>query len=247
MALSIKPPRPIGAVRAILKYPRSALTPPAAVLYRCRVRARRHRMRIRPLLSRSPPRFSRLPSPAPACADVLIRVDKSAQIMTVTVDGTAALRLEGVDRHGRLRHAGGRVQGLPHGHATTSRASGTTRRCPTRSSSPRKATPSTAAPDVKHLGRPASHGCVRLAKANAAVLFDLVKEQRPEEYPRAAGRRIPDSYVASGREPPADLSGRHRQARCCANGRAIATAGAKFMTDDEIFTTASRSSALPAA
>ena len=31
--------------------------------------------------------------------------------------------------------------------------------------------------DVKHLGRPASHGCVRLAKANAAVLFALVKEQ----------------------------------------------------------------------
>ena len=31
----------------------------------------------------------------------------------------------------------------------------------------RKATPSTAA-DVKHLGRPASHGCVRLSKENAA-------------------------------------------------------------------------------
>jgi len=31
--------------------------------------------------------------------------------------------------------------------------------------------------DIKHIGRPASHGCVRLAKENAAVLFDLVKEQ----------------------------------------------------------------------
>jgi hypothetical protein len=31
--------------------------------------------------------------------------------------------------------------------------------------------------DVKHLGRPASHGCVRLSKEHAATLFDLVKQQ----------------------------------------------------------------------
>jgi hypothetical protein len=31
--------------------------------------------------------------------------------------------------------------------------------------------------DVKHLGLPVSHGCVRLAPANATVLFDLVKAQ----------------------------------------------------------------------
>ena len=30
--------------------------------------------------------------------------------------------------------------------------------------------------DVKHLGKPASHGCVRLAPQNAAILYDLVKK-----------------------------------------------------------------------
>ena len=31
--------------------------------------------------------------------------------------------------------------------------------------------------EVKHLGHPASHGCVRLAPANAAKLYALVKEE----------------------------------------------------------------------
>jgi hypothetical protein len=31
--------------------------------------------------------------------------------------------------------------------------------------------------DVKHLGLPVSHGCVRLAPANATILFDLVKAE----------------------------------------------------------------------
>ncbi len=31
--------------------------------------------------------------------------------------------------------------------------------------------------DVKRLGRPASHGCVRLSPGNAARLYDLVEEQ----------------------------------------------------------------------
>src|SRR5882757_3318585 len=30
---------------------------------------------------------------------------------------------------------------------------------------------------VRHLGRPASHGCVRLSRANASVLWDLVKRE----------------------------------------------------------------------
>ncbi|PZQ83372.1 MAG: hypothetical protein DI549_08480 [Ancylobacter novellus] len=33
--------------------------------------------------------------------------------------------------------------------------------------------------DVKRLGRPASHGCVRLSPANAATLFTLVSEFGP--------------------------------------------------------------------
>lgn len=34
--------------------------------------------------------------------------------------------------------------------------------------------------EVKHLGKPASHGCVRLSPANASVLFDLVKKNGME-------------------------------------------------------------------
>ena len=30
--------------------------------------------------------------------------------------------------------------------------------------------------EVKHLGKPASHGCVRLSPQNAAILYDLVKK-----------------------------------------------------------------------
>jgi lipoprotein-anchoring transpeptidase ErfK/SrfK len=29
--------------------------------------------------------------------------------------------------------------------------------------------------EIKHLGRPASHGCIRLHPANAAALYSLVK------------------------------------------------------------------------
>jgi lipoprotein-anchoring transpeptidase ErfK/SrfK len=31
--------------------------------------------------------------------------------------------------------------------------------------------------EISHLGRPASHGCVRLDPANAAILFDLVQRE----------------------------------------------------------------------
>jgi hypothetical protein len=31
--------------------------------------------------------------------------------------------------------------------------------------------------EIKNLGRPVSHGCVRLSRANAAILFDLVKQE----------------------------------------------------------------------
>jgi L,D-transpeptidase catalytic domain len=53
--------------------------------------------------------------------------------------------------------------------------------------------------DVKHLGRPASHGCVRLSKANAAVLFDLVKEQGLKATRVVLTGEIPDSNVVARR------------------------------------------------
>ena len=54
--------------------------------------------------------------------------------------------------------------------------------------------------EISHLGRPASHGCIRLHPENAAILFALVKEnmkdtqivvtgERPEPEPEARGRQ----------------------------------------------------------
>lgn len=37
-----------------------------------------------------------------------------------------------------------------------------------------------ATPYVNNLGRPASHGCVRLSPKNASILFNIVKEDRHE-------------------------------------------------------------------
>jgi hypothetical protein len=59
--------------------------------------------------------------------------------------------------------------------------------------------------DTKHIGRPASHGCVRLTPANAGKLFALVQEdgvlnttvtltgQTPSSAPAVAKRRLPRS------------------------------------------------------
>jgi hypothetical protein len=59
--------------------------------------------------------------------------------------------------------------------------------------------------DVKNLGKPASHGCVRLAPQNAKLLFDLVKQDGvfntlvvlKGEIPGGGG----DAPVASRRQP----------------------------------------------
>ena len=58
--------------------------------------------------------------------------------------------------------------------------------------------------EISHLGRPASHGCVRLAKENAAVLFELVKEQGLKATRVVLTGKIPDNNVGTiAREEPA--------------------------------------------
>ena len=58
--------------------------------------------------------------------------------------------------------------------------------------------------EISHLGRPASHGCIRLHPANAAILFALVKErvgdtsivvtgERPEPVARSRAREVEKS------------------------------------------------------
>ena len=113
----------------------------------------------------------------PAAAEIVVHVDKEMQTMTVTVDrqvlyvwpvstgmigrdtpsGTFHPNRMDADHHSQ------EWDGAPmpntiffdlHGHATHGFAS------------------------ITHLGNPASHGCVRLAPPNAAILFDLVKMEK---------------------------------------------------------------------
>src|SRR5580658_9816048 len=113
----------------------------------------------------------------PATAEILIRVDKETQTMTVTVDRLVtyvwpvSTGMEGRDtpsgtfQPNRMDsdHHSQEWDNAPmpytiffdmHGHATHGFAS------------------------ITHLGNPASHGCVRLAPPNAAILFDLVKMEK---------------------------------------------------------------------
>jgi hypothetical protein len=117
-----------------------------------------------------------LPLAAPARADIAISVDKSAQQMTVAVDGQqryvwpVSTGRAGYDTpNGNFKinrmdadHFSQEWDNAPmphtmffdlHGHAIHGFF------------------------DEKHLGMAVSHGCVRLSRANATVLFDLVKAE----------------------------------------------------------------------
>jgi hypothetical protein len=59
--------------------------------------------------------------------------------------------------------------------------------------------------DVKHLGLPVSHGCVRLAPANAATLFALVQQQGMKEASVVVSGQAPAiSSPAIARRAPAE-------------------------------------------
>lgn len=113
---------------------------------------------------------------APAGAAVLITVDKSAQLMTVEVDGARRWVFPvstGLPKYDTPTgtHKAFRMEAdhfskewddapMPHsifftklGHAIHGSL------------------------ETRRIGAPASHGCVRLAPANAAKLFELVKQQ----------------------------------------------------------------------
>jgi len=117
-----------------------------------------------------------LPLSSTARADIVINIDKSAQHMSVAVDGEPRYEWpvstgrpgydtpNGTFKVNRMDadHFSQEWDNAPmphtmffdlHGHAIHGFF------------------------DVKHLGLAVSHGCVRLAPANAAVLFDLVKAE----------------------------------------------------------------------
>ena len=117
-------------------------------------------------------------APAPAAARVLIRVDKGAQRMLVTVNGklrhswavsTGRTQYEtptGTFRPFRLarEHYSKEWDDAPMPHSIFFTARGHAIHGST---------------DTRRLGRRASHGCVRLAPSNAAALFALVQAEGP--------------------------------------------------------------------
>jgi len=118
-----------------------------------------------------------LPLASAARADLLITIDKSTQHMSVVVDGA--------ERY---------TWPVSTGRAGYDTPSGTFK--PNRMDADHFSQEWDNAPmphtvffdmhghaihgffDVKHLGLPVSHGCVRLSPANAAVLFDLIKTEK---------------------------------------------------------------------
>jgi L,D-transpeptidase-like protein len=111
-----------------------------------------------------------------ARAEVLIRVDKSAQIMTVTVDGSQRYAWPvstGVSGHDtpsgdfkpfrmEAEHFSQEWDDAPMPHSIFFTQQGHAIH---------------GSSHTKNLGRPASHGCVRLEPKNASILFALVKRE----------------------------------------------------------------------
>ena len=137
-----------------------------------------------------------------ARADIVINVDKSAQRMTVIVDGFQ--RWDWPVSTGLPRHK------TPSGSYKTFRMEKDhfskewdDAPMPNVIFFTMKGHAIHGSFDVKRLGRPASHGCVRLAPENAAKLFELVKEEGLSKtrviLTGEAG--FPSDYGPNGRQP----------------------------------------------
>jgi hypothetical protein len=134
-----------------------------------------------------------LPFAAPASANIIVTIDKTTQRMAVSVDGAeryvwpVSTGRPGYDTpNGTFKpnrmdadHLSQEWDNAPmphtiffdlHGHAVHGFF------------------------DVKHLGLPVSHGCVRLSPDHAATLFDLVKAEGMKD----------TTVIVSGRTPGAD-------------------------------------------
>lgn len=145
---------------------------------------------------------------APASADLLINIDKDAQTMTVAVDGQTryswpvSTGMRGYDTpNGSYKpfrmeasHFSREWDNAPMPHAIFFSQIG-------------HAIHGTN--QTRHLGRPASHGCVRLAPRNAAALFALVKEQKMANT-RVTIEGSTGEAVASANRPGSSRRGANR-------------------------------------
>ena len=112
----------------------------------------------------------------PAQARLLIEIDKATQTMTVSQDGASAAPLAGVDRAARLRHAVRPVHAVPPGEGSLQ---------PRVDDAPmphsifftKQGHAIHGTHHLRAIGRPASHGCVRLDPAMPRVLFDMVRRE----------------------------------------------------------------------
>jgi L,D-transpeptidase-like protein len=121
--------------------------------------------------------FATLVFSATARAEILISVDKSAQQMTVTVDGTelyvwpVSTGAPGYDTpSGEFKpfrmerdHFSREWDDAPMPHSIFFTQQGHAIH---------------GSNHVKQIGTPASHGCVRLEPGNANILFDLIRQQK---------------------------------------------------------------------
>jgi hypothetical protein len=141
---------------------------------------------------------------APSQANILINIDKSSQRMSVSVDGQHRYSWP-----------------VSTGRAGYNTPSGTFK--PNRMDADHQSQEWDNAPmphsiffdlrghaihgffDVKHLGLPVSHGCVRLAPANAATLFALVKSEGMAETKVVISGQNPEGAPAVARRRPAPV------------------------------------------
>jgi hypothetical protein len=157
---------------------------------------------------------------APAAqADIFIRVDKAAQIMTVDIDGAqmyawpVSTGQAGYDTPAgefkpfrmEREHFSREWDDAPMPHSIFFTQDGHAIH---------------GSYHVKNLGRPASHGCVRLEPKNAAILFALVRKEKMANTRVALVNDIPGGGGAPMARPDSgsiyadeDTSARQRNAR----------------------------------
>lgn len=152
------------------------------------------------------------PADTEPASQVLVDVDKSTQQMTVFVDG--------VERYSWPVSTGMRGYSTPSGSYTASSMNKIwyskqwdNAAMPHAIFFTKKGHAIHASNETKKLGRPASHGCVRLAPKNAATLYKLVEEKGLKNTQVVLSGVSPggESNVASQRQrQPADYQGRDR-------------------------------------